>query len=338
MSEFFRFAEDVVYAPGMTCVYQQLFEGLFARPWKAYPFRKPELGFRVYSDPATVIGNLFQGEVEQSAGLFAEPERFRLENAGEEVRYDVLAIESRWLAYRETLFEGLDWDELAGRLERFHDRRIVFVDCRYPHYGYLQNIQVMRALSGQAVREQHAWQTARYRLLELLTRFPRFRYLAVDALSAYHGYRGACMDQPDHYTAGFRDEFRALLAGYSEDRQLANVRAFVAVEDAVTDRESEIELLEGMLESFGPGDIILKLLIRVAAEDPLCCPIEMLATWVAGVSGQITYRKNFTIGPDRIIRPVVSEIDGTTNKIVLKSLDDLVKIATLGRYKLTLSR
>jgi hypothetical protein len=337
MNSLFHFENDVVYAPGMTCVYDQLFDGLFHQRWKAYPFRKQELGFELYADPVTVIENLFCGETKMSAQLFAEPERFLAEN-GAVIEYDVLAIESRWLSYREHLFDDLDWGDLASRLVQFHDRRVVFVDCHYPHFGYLQNIQLVRSLTQEELRHQRDWQTARQQFLEILARSHRFRYISVDALAAYDGYRTACMDQPDHYTPPFRETFKSLLTVDSEEKHFSNTRGFVTVEEAVAGHESEIELINGLGESFHDGDVILKLRIRVKSEDPLCCDNEMIATWIARTSGKIEWRRNFAVNSSRMIHPVLNLVDGTNNGIVLKSFDDLVKIATFGRYEFVLTR
>lgn len=337
MISFFDFDRDIVYAPGMTCVFDQLFDGIFTHRWKVYPFRKRELGFRLYDKPAVVIENLFRGESERSATLFAEPERFLQEN-GRAVVYDVLAVESRWLSYNEYFFEKMNWNDLRARLEPFRDRRLVFLDCQYPHYGYLQNIRLLRTLTHEELQHQSNWQTSRHRLLDIFTRFAQFRYISVDALAGYHGYRNACMDQPDHYTPDFREIFKSLLASHSDEQQFSNIRGFVAVEDAVTDRESEIELIEGMRETFKAGEVIMKLNIRVKSDDPLMCDTEMIATWVAQVDGHIAWRQNFTLDTVGIIRPILNASDINNNKIVLKSFDDMIKIATFGRYEFILAQ
>lgn len=333
MSSFFDFDQDVIYSPGMTCVYDQLFDGVFTR-WKAYPFRQRELGFRLYDEPAVVIENLFRGETEQSAMLFAEPERFLREN-GEAVEYDVLVVESRWLSYGSFFFEQLNWDDLHTRLKPYHDQRLVFLDCHYPHYGYLQNIHLLRKLTREELHYHYSWQTARHRLLEIFTHFSQFRYISLDALTAYQGYRTACMDQPDHYTPSFRETFKSLLVSHSDERQLSNIRAFVAVEDTLRDRESEIELIEGMHGTFKAGEVILKLRIRIKANDPLLCDTEILARWISQVDGVITWRQNFTVDAVGIIHPILSASDENNNKNLLKSFDDLVKISTFGRYEFT---
>lgn len=338
MSNFFDFDHDIVYAPGATCVYNQLFHGAFRHPWKAYQFLKLERGFRLYDEPATVIGNLFRGETERSASLFAEPDRFLTENADGPVTYDLLAVESRWLTYGAHLFDRLDWADLAARLRPFHDRRLVFIDCDYPHYGYLQNIRLVRQISADELEDQRRWQDARHRLLEVFSAFRQFRYLAVEAVVAYHGYRDACMDQPDHYTPAFRDRFRQQLLSHSEDRQLTNTLAFVAVEDAVTGRETEIELIAGMAPTFRSGDTVLKLRVRIKPEDPLQCDTEMIATWTARTDGVLAWRQNFTVDAERMVRPIDDGINDNNPRIVLKSFDDLIKISTLGQYEFVLTR
>jgi hypothetical protein len=337
MSSFFDFQNNIVYAPGMTCVYNQLFDGVFTNPWKAYIFKPLELGFQLYDKPAIVIENLFKGETECSATLFAEPERF-LEENGKKVEYDILVIESRWLFYKNFFFEQLDWNELRDRLILYFDRPLVFLDCYYPHYGYLQNIHLIRQLSEDELNEHYSWQTARHNLLKLFRQFNYFRYISVDALAAYHGYQNACADQPEHYTTNFRESFKNLLVSYSEEQHLHNVIEFRFLENLVAEQDSEIKLLQGMNDSFKAEEIILKLRVQVTPNDPLLCETEMIAIWISEVDGEIHWRQNFTIDRQGFIHPKLNASDETNNKIILKSFDDLVKISTFGRYKFILNR
>ena len=337
MTSFFDFARDVVYAPGMTCVYDQLLDGVFAHRWKGYPFRKQVFGSKLYDAPAAVMENIFRGETERTATLYAEPERFLRENGGA-VKYDVLAIESRWLGCGDYFFDQMDWNDLRVRLEPYRERRLVFLDCQYPHYGYLQNIRLLRTLSSEELQYQRRWQTARQCLLEIFARFAQFRYISVDSLAAYQGYQTACMDQPDHYTPAFRETFKSLLVAHSEERQFNNTRGFVAVEDIVAERSSEIELVGKLRETFKRGETILKLRVRVKADDPLLCDTEMILAWVAQVDGAIAWRQNFTLDAVGCIRPILNVVDDNSNTIVLKSFDDMIKIATFGRYEFVLTR
>lgn len=333
MNSFFNFDTDVVYAPGISCVYNQLFDGVFATPWKAYPFRQSNLNFNLYDKSEVVIENFFKGETTLTSTLYTNSQQFLREN-GKLVEYDILAIESRWLSHGN-LFEGLDWKNLAVRLEPFSNKRLIFLDCQYPHYGYLQNINLLRELSAEELQRQHISQMIRHRFLKILTKFTHFRYVSIDALAAYHGYQNSCMDQPDHYTPEFRDEFKNLFKTHSDEKIMNNVRSFVFIEETVSRQESEIEFIEGLHHSFKSGEIILKLKVRFKSKDPLLCDKEILLIWQSLVDGNISYRQNFTLDKVGIIRPIINSSDENNNKIVLKSFDDSVKISTFGRYKFT---
>jgi hypothetical protein len=186
--------------------------------------------------------------------------------------------------------------------------------------------------SGAAAR------ASRRHLLEIFTDFNYFRYISVDALAAYQGYQTACMDQPDHYQLSFRETFKNLLESYSEDRHYSNVLGFVSVENMVTDRESEIELIEGMRETFKAEEVILKLRIRVKANDPILCDTEIRAIWISQVEGTIAWRQNFRVNKDSIIHHILNASDQNNNKTLLKSFDDLIKISTFNRYEFTVLR
>lgn len=338
MSSFFDFQNNIVYAPGSTCVYNQLFKGVFAKSWKAYNFKSLEMGFKLYDKPELVIENLFKGETERTATLFAESERFLTENKTK-VEYDILLVESRWLYYRNYFFEDLDWEELYNKLTPFFKKtHLVFLDCYYPHYGYLQNIHLIRQLSEEELDKHYSWQTARHYLLKMFRQFNNFRYISVDALAAYYGYKNACADQPDHYTNNFRESFKNLLVSYSEEQHLHNILEFVFLENSVTNKKSEIHLLQAMKRSFKAGDIILKLCIKVIPDDPLLCETEMIAIWISETDGEIDWLQNFKVDNQGFIHPIVNDTDDNNNKILLKSFNDFVKISTFGRYKFTLNR
>lgn len=119
---------------------------------------------------------------------------------------------------------------------------------------------------------------------------------------------------------------------------LSNVRAFISVEEAVNGRESEIRLIEGMQTSFKAGEIVLKLRIRIKADDPLLCDSEMIVSWKSLVDGTIVWRQNYVVLESGLIQPVINASDVNNSKTVLKSFNDLVKIATFGRYEITLIR
>jgi hypothetical protein len=337
MTSFFNFNQDIVYAPGMTCVYDQLFDGIFSNRWKAYPFRQPELGFKLYDAPAIVIENLFDGEVQKTSTLFANPSQFLEENL-RKVDFDVLAIESRWLFYESFLFKNIDWNDLQQRLRKYHDVRIIFIDCYYPHYGYLQNINLLRRISREELNYHFSWQTSRHKLLEILICFEQFRYVSVDMMTAYEGYRFACMDQPDHYTANFRETFKRQLLSHSDERVFSNIGAFNTVQGILSVDQSEIELIEGMNNTFQEGDTILKLRVKVKLDDPLMCDTEMILIWISLVDGVINWRKNYTLNPKGKITPIINDSDENNNKILIKSFDDLIKISTFGLYKFSLIR
>lgn len=310
----------------MTCVYEQLLEGVFDAEWYVHRFKDP---LEVYDAPEIVLSDLVAGEVNRTAGLFVNGDDL-IRRHGARVDYDVLAVESRWLLLQNQLFDNVDWQRFAALVAPFRDRTVFFVDVAYPHFGSLFDMSCIRACDAAEVEKWGSRMESKRKLLSVFSTFKKLVYADATAIAAFTGYREAYVDQTDHFAVPFREFFKALLANVrSVDNIETNARISKRLLERLEGKSFEIDFIEGLKPSVRTGETILSVRIIIESPDPLLCPTELLVTWISEAEVALDWSKVEVAAGKLRHKP---DLDPYW---VIDYVRKLIAYGTLGNYRVT---
>lgn len=324
-----------VFAPGMTCVYDQLFRPVTRPRWMAHRFRKDweaaKAPVAMAEDPVELLTHLISGNLQASCQLFQDPQAV-LRELGPALDYDILAVESRWLMYEHSLLSFTDWARLERGLRPVMDREVYYIDVDYAHPGSLFSLNLVKRCTEADIERIRRHQELKLNLLRFLSKFRHFTYIDVSAVAGYVGYRQACVDQIDHYS----DDFRKLVA----DRFAAdptgsaftdNSRTLDRLQRRMAGQSSSILFVRGLDPQTGPGGILLELQLVIQAPDPLLCPTEWRLAWRTRVPVAMDWsRFTVTDGELNLREPIDKDW-------LIEYIHSYVNIATMGAFALEIT-
>jgi len=324
-----------VYAPGMTCIYDQFFSNVSIKPWCVCPFKKDFDGtpnkLDISMDNHTdLLINILNGNIFDSIHVFENSEKL-IQTTGSVIQFDTLVIESRWLLYHNSLLANIDWEALETGLFNLIDKKIYFIDVGYPHAGSLFDISLVKPYSRTDVAQQKQRNELKTKLLTVLSKYNNLIYVDITAIAGYFGYKNACIDQIDHYSSAFREHISKVFShdtvGMTFD---SNRQILTNLMNRLLNKSVDIEFVCGMTSLTTPGEQLLKLRVVIQPEDPLMCPSELYVSWISLIEINMEWIE-FSIVNGKFKWKTDLRPDWLVDYV-----HKVINIKTMGRFKLSI--